>query len=493
MKQVIEKWGMFEVAVKGKEEGNPFTDYEVKGLFASNMESVETYGFYDGNGIYKVRFMPSFEGEYKFKIYGSFSDEVFEGCFTADKPGLYNHGPVSVSNTHHFVYADGTPYYSIGTTCYGWVHQNETLQKETINTLGNTYFNKIRFCILPKHYDYNYRDPIMFPYEGTPVDNSGINKFNFEEYTPENTGNHWDFARFNADYFQMIDKAVERLMNLGIEADIILMHPYDRWGFSNMPQWADDLYLKYVTARLSAYRNVWWSLANEYDLCKYKSTEDWEHYAGIVTENDKFKHLISIHNCVKQYDFTRPWVTHCSIQRQVGENELDNIYQWLKTYKKPIVIDEMCYEGNIEQYWGNISAQEMLRRMWKTVILGGYPGHSECYMGDNIWWSHGGRLRGESYKKLGFLHDMLTETGALHPTGYTSAANDDESVLLWYFGEHRPSFYTFKLGDISYRLEVIDTWNMTTDDRGIVNGNLTVDLPGREYMAVKLTRIQEGI
>ena len=30
----------------------------------------------------------------------------------------------------------------------------------------------------------------------------------------------------------------------------------------------DDRYLRYVVARLAAYRNVWWSLANEYDFRK---------------------------------------------------------------------------------------------------------------------------------------------------------------------------------------------------------------------------------
>ncbi len=28
----------------------------------------------------------------------------------------------------------------------------------------------------------------------------------------------------------------------------------------------DDRYVRYLAARLGAYRNVWWSLANEYDF-----------------------------------------------------------------------------------------------------------------------------------------------------------------------------------------------------------------------------------
>ena len=36
----------------------------------------------------------------------------------------------------------------------------------------------------------------------------------------------------------------------GIEADLILFHPYDRWGYSNMGAENDDRYLRYVVARL---------------------------------------------------------------------------------------------------------------------------------------------------------------------------------------------------------------------------------------------------
>ena len=32
----------------------------------------------------------------------------------------------------------------------------------------------------------------------------------------------------------------------------------------------DDLYWKYVIARFAAYRNIWWSLANEFDLFEEK-------------------------------------------------------------------------------------------------------------------------------------------------------------------------------------------------------------------------------
>ena len=105
----VERWGTLEVSVKGKTAGNPFVDYTIQGVFTGKREQVAVNGFYDGDGIYKVRFMPSFEDEYTFRIQGSFSDEAYVGKFTSVPAGPENHGPVYVANTYHFAYADGTP------------------------------------------------------------------------------------------------------------------------------------------------------------------------------------------------------------------------------------------------------------------------------------------------------------------------------------------------------------------------------------------------
>lgn len=56
----VEKWGLFEVSLKGPSAGNPFTEQSVSATFRSKNEIVTVDGFYDGDGVYKVRFMPSF-------------------------------------------------------------------------------------------------------------------------------------------------------------------------------------------------------------------------------------------------------------------------------------------------------------------------------------------------------------------------------------------------------------------------------------------------
>ena len=154
-KQTVEKWDVFQIEIKGYEGGNPFTDYWIRGIFENKNEKTEVEGFYDGDGMYKVRFMPSFEGIYYFEILGNALETKLSGTFEVTAPSENNHGPVRVANTYHFAYEDGTPYYPLGTTCYVWNLQSDERIEETLETLRLSAFNKIRFCIFPKHYDYN--------------------------------------------------------------------------------------------------------------------------------------------------------------------------------------------------------------------------------------------------------------------------------------------------------------------------------------------------
>lgn len=500
----VERWGTFEAEMPGKPEGNPFTDYTISGTFSNGAETKTVDGFYDGDGIYRIRFMPSFVGEYTFKVQGSFSDEVFTGAFNVTEASGDNHGPVRVSHTYHMAYEDGKPYYSIGTTCYVWELQTEELQKRTLETLADSAFNKIRFCIFPKHYDYNLNEPLSYPYEGTPMDSSVLTTENFKEYDGCPEGNNFDYKRFNVKHFQHIDESIRQLMELGIQADLIVMHPYDRWGFSEMSRECDGLYWKYLIARVSAYRNVWWSLANEYDLFPKKTTADWERYAEIICEKDVYNHLRSIHNCRPFYDYSRPWITHCSIQRQDLYKSSELVNEWRERYKKPVILDEIAYEGNIQHGWGNISGEEMTRRFWEAFCRGGYPGHGETFMNkDNIlWWSHGGELHGESPERFKFLKKIMDETPApgLRPWEKgqwdETAATVDEwlgvhKYYLFYYSFMRPSFREYYFDDdTEYQVEVIDTWNMTIENRGRFKGKFKVEMPGREYMAVRIQEVK---
>lgn len=469
-------WQLFELRIDGPSHGNPFVDVELEADFtAPDGSAVTVGGFYDDGGRYRIRLLPSQAGAWTYRTRSTARSMAgLTGAFVVAPSEA--RGPVRVDGLH-FRYANGSRHLPIGTTAYAWTHQPDDLQERTLETLAAAPFTKIRMCLFPKSYLYNSNEPERFPL--LPEGESG-----------------WDTTRFDAEFWRRTERRIAQLGELGIEADVILFHAYDRWGFSDMGRAADDRFVRYAVRRLSAFANVWWSLANEYDLLWSKTIEDWERLAEIVTEEDHADHLLSIHNCFAFYDYARPWITHSSMQRIDVYRTSENTNEWRETWGKPVVIDECAYEGDLDQGWGNITGEEMVRRFWEGAVRGGYVGHGETfYSADEvIWWAKGGEVKGESPARIRFLTEIIegSPTGVLDPLpGDWDApwGGVDGSYVLVYFGFNRPSFRRFSLpAGQRMHVDVIDTWNMTVERlEGVYSDNFTVALPSRPYMALRMT------
>lgn len=501
MNTCVEQYKVFDLEFFGREEGNPFREVELSAVFSNGFRQKETKGFYKGEGRYGIRFMPDQAGTWNYEV--SSNDPALDGQkgrFLCTPAGEGNHGRVCLKRDvcpktevnfyetedwFRFAYEDGTRFQPFGTTCYAWINQSAAVQEQTLETLANAPFNKLRMCIFPKFYTYNTTDPERYVFPGS-----------------RETG--FDFTRFNNAFFENLERRIARLDEMGIQADIILLHPYDRWGFSKMSREQDIFYLTYVVRRLCHFKNVWWSLANEYDLMPWKTTEDWECYAGTVMANDPYGHLRSIHNCIPLYDHHRSWITHVSVQRVDVYKTAEMVTDWRKEYRKPVIVDEVGYEGNMDFGWGNLTGEEETRRFWEGMLRGGYLTHGETFVdrGEQIWWAHGGRLYGESVPRIAFLKEIMAQlpenaeplklTAENHEENWDSVClHDGESFFLYYYGFARPLYrnYTLPAGK-KYRLELIDTWNMTTEELpGIYEGKIRIRMGARQYMAVRMHEI----
>jgi len=349
-------------------------------------------------------------------------------------------------------------------------------------------------CIFPKSYQYNHNEPELYPFER---DSSGKS----------------DFTRPNPAFFAHVEKRISDLRGLDIEADLILFHPYDRWGYATMSAEDDDRYLRYVLARMSAFRNIWWSLANEWDLMRVKSAQDFDRFFRIVQQHDAVGHLRSVHYSHTMYDYSRPWVTHASLQTYA----FDSAATWLAAWDKPICFDEVQYEGNLNNRWGNLSGLEMMRRFWLGVVAGCYVTHGETYldadaaMDENttpiIWWSHGGKLHGTSPARIAFLQKIVersaTDQGhdakrtgfdAQTPAYYLNASTVDGTgrrtqEILYFLDYHQPVYYEFPLPEGTYTAELIDPWEMKVKQLpGTFSGKSKIRLAGTPYQAVRFRR-----
>ncbi len=465
-------------------------------------------GFQTGSDGFAVRFMPECEGVWKYHISADGVESA--GEFTCVPNTDDNHGPVVAEGTR-FRYADGTQYIPVGTTCYAWIHQPAELIAETLETLKDTPFNKIRMCVFPKHMPYNQNEPMLYPFE-------------------KNADGKWDVNRPDERFWVHLEGCIGRLRNLGIEADLILFHPYDRWGFSKLSMQDCLTFLDYCIRRLSAYRNIWWSLANEYDLMPARSMEDWEAFGNKLHSQDLYQHLISVHHCLRIYP-KAPWMTHCSIQ----SGFVKRVAEWQREYGLPVMIDECGYEGNIEFDWGNLSAFEMVHRAWVTVANGGFITHGETFFREDevLWWAKGGKLYGQSPARFAFLKALQYEIGDVEPLNRTFYQNPNDapaevtpeqsfiglfaSVMrslpefesrlldmhftpsvvrnedhrLHYIGRQCPCRMDIQLPQNgNYKVEIIDVWEMTRETAlAGAHGSIRVGLPGKEGIAVLVTRL----
>ena len=103
------RWDVFEEVFAGPKDSNPFIEVWLKAAFRKGNREIPVDGFYDGNGAYKVRFMPDELGTWTFETDSNVAAlKGKKGAFNCRPPQTGNHGPVSVRDTHHFGYADGT-------------------------------------------------------------------------------------------------------------------------------------------------------------------------------------------------------------------------------------------------------------------------------------------------------------------------------------------------------------------------------------------------
>ena len=511
----MKQYAMSELVFPGEALTDNWAQIDLAAEFACGDTVKTVKGFYGGEGRYIVRFLPETVGEWHWKVTGAVNAEGTEICEAAENA----HGLVKAVDTH-FEYEDGTLFIPFGTTVYALAHQDDALVEQTLASLKAAPFNKVRMCVFPKHYDYNHNEPPCYAFE-------------------KNADGGWDVNRPCIAFWHRFEKILKRIAEMDIQIDLILFHPYDRWGFSELAQRDNLIYLDYLLRRLSAFPNIWWSLANEYDLNMKKSLADWEEIEEFVAQNDPFHHLLSNHNCMCFWDSTRKSITHASLQTK----GLSEIPRWIREYQKPVIIDECCYEGNLPHFWGSISGQEMVRRFWRCYASGAYCTHGETFLSDDeiLWWARGGVLKGESPKRISFLRKIMESLpGPLTPKdgGFLALAqSDDPAVLEAIPQEMRGIFKSFSdsirrmspedrtahLGgehtweshcgeeayliyfdlqcygeqtvnlpkDKVYKAELIDVWNMT---RKVIaehiSGETKLTLPGLDNLALLITRIK---
>lgn len=532
----MKQYQILELSFEAAKPSGNAVAVDLRATFTCREECVTVKGFYSGNGKYKVRFLPMQSGVYHYVVDGVVCSE---GNVTIKPADANRHGILQADGLH-VRFSDGTIFTPFGTTVYGLAHQSEELVDQTMRTLADAPFNKIRICMFPKHYQYNHNEPLYYPFSmlpGKTIENVSRQDGPLSMISES----LWDVEHPDYAFWDAFEEKLERLDAMGIVVDLILFHSYDRWGFSVFSREESLTYLDYAMRRLSAFPNLMWSLANEFDLMPGKTMEDWYVLEEFVSQNDPYHHMLSNHNCFKLYDYARPNITHVSIQTRDPSR-----VRSLMKYGKPVFMDECAYEGNLEETFGSITGQEMMDRFWKVTVAGGYCTHGETFVNydaenvddEVIFWAKGGKLKGDSPKRIAYLRtfveslpgpiepspgngfapmlymtkEELQGLAAMLPDAYATivlAVSEmgeeehlyhltteseyngyvGEKVYIRYFGRDVHGRVQMDLpDDKAYTVEAIDTWNMT---REVVatgqSGSCKIRVPEKQWMAVVAT------
>ena len=116
------------------------------GELACEDERKTIYAFRCGKNQYKVRLYVNKTGKWDYQLQvGEVEIQESIECVSSAKKEA--HGMVCAEG-YHFSYEDGKRYLPFGTTAYAWIYQPAERQEQTIKTLKNNCFNKIRIHAL---------------------------------------------------------------------------------------------------------------------------------------------------------------------------------------------------------------------------------------------------------------------------------------------------------------------------------------------------------
>lgn len=380
---------------------DPYLTVDVVATFAGPGGVTSTVrGFWDGGRDYKVRFTPTVEGRWSYRIGSTPGDAglTASGAFTAIAPAAGSHGFLrrDVAFPTSFVFDDGTRLFMWGTTYYMLLSNvlTESSWKDAIASLPRLGMNKVRLSFYPRFV--NPRQDIGPRLGALPA------SFPFVAH---------DHDRPDLRQWRALDDAIRFMAAHGVLADVILL-PYNFEGsYGSAAQ--RERFLRAAVARYAAFPNVIWCVTNEWNY--HKLPQEVFNQAGrLIRGEDPWSRLGSFLRALSIHQQTRPdwnfsgerWPSHAIVQVGVRNHGASTLVgdEWKArggqvkvfrhgdewgnhsivrnwTGRHPVVNDEYGYigepEDETEPKRADDSATPLSREkhrhaMWGIAVGGGY-------------------------------------------------------------------------------------------------------------------------
>ena len=492
-------WQMHEFAVKGRSEvDNPFREAALVGEFVGPSGQTNVVdGFYDGEELWRLRFVPDAVGEWSYQLRGEGVAILQRGKLRCT-PGA-GHGFIGVhpENPYAFAHADGTPFFPMGDTCYGLYDDSSVtpaLRDEYLRTRRAQRFNFVRMSV--GHSEARAATNVAYwAWGGTP--------------------RQPDLERFNPAFFRGLDELLRDLRARGMNVELLLLNFYRR-PFTDTNVWTaarERLWLRYLMARYAAFDNVFlWTLANEYEThpdgryrLDFPGDVEWvKATARFIKTNDPYRHLVTVHPVISasrrgespRAAIDPPWrigeffgdeAALDVLSQQTGQmgdgTTWDERQQcWTgdsatvvaslradRKYRKPVLNSENGYEylrGHATEKKQVHHTDKVRRTSWRIVCAGGYfaagfhgtIGHSDAWNRLDPPNHYEFTIRDEgAAAQLGILHDFFSAVPQwrMQPlggvTGDVVALADPGQCYVLYFPHGGAASLELVPGRTSYR------------------------------------------
>ena len=428
----VGQWDLFELDVTGTDATEATFSHADRWAVAEPVTA---------GGRQVIRFAPEEIGTWEYTVAGADGRAVSTGSVQCLPAANGDPGPVRVRGTR-FVHVDGAAHHPLSTTSSWWYRQDPQSRAETLATLGRSPFSSVRLSVLAQ----------------------GATEWPGPAELDE------------------VESAVVALRETGFQAELVL---FATSGLTpGKPGWAE--HLQQVVHRFAAFRNVWWCLAVDADHADVEAWT-WDEALRLVAEADHARRPLTVH-AGPRFDFGRRLISHASVRDDAQLEAIDPV----RAHRKPAVLD-VGAEGDLPIPSGGRTAEDLVASAWWAVCRGGYVAHAEQFA-RHSWSRHGGSLDGQAAPRLAFLAEVLAAAPgdlARDPAeSKTFTLTHPGQYYLQYHGLHRYSTHAYAVpADAEFTVELLDTWNMTTEQLpGTFSGEFVLELPRRPYLAVRVQR-----
>ena len=388
----VATYGRFEQALESASPyANPLQEASLLVTFtAPGGQTFKIPGFWDGGKTWRVRFIPTQPGAWKFETECSDTANAGlhkqSGSFTATAPAGTNpfaqHGPVEVApDGRHLQHADGTPFFWVGDTAWNGPLLSSTtdwdlyLKERTRQKFSAVQWVATQFRAAPD--GDSTRQPA---YSGT------------------------DKITINTAFFQRLDEKADALNRAGLVSVPVLLWAINGGGSPkvnpgvSLPEDQAILLARYMVARWSGHTTIW-ILAGDGDY-RGEKADKWKRIGRAV-----FNPIA--HAPVTMHPGGMQWVWKEFIEEkwygiigyQSGHGDDDKTLKWLtegpltddwtKLPHRPMINLEPPYENHLAYQSRKPISPEQVRRAVYWSLLNA-PSAGVTYGGHGVWgWDDG--------------------------------------------------------------------------------------------------------